>query len=276
VLTFTDAAAFAALVGPVIDRYPAFSSVLASNLDQTRHDPGAGGHWYLLQDGGEPVAAAMRTPPYPLFVTPAPDPPRAMAALAEAVARVSPALPGVNGPVAVSQAFADQWQRTTGRHPGRTLGERLYEITAPPGLVDVPGQARLATTADLAHAVAWATEFNREALPHQAGIDAEPAVRRRLARGRLLFWEVEGRPVSMAGTSRVITGVSRVGAVYTPKENRRNGFGAAATVAATRQGFDDGAERCILYADLANPTSNGIYRALGYRPVGDGLLITFT
>ena len=183
VLTFTDAAAFAALVGPVIERHPAFASVLASNLDQTLNapDPGAG-HWYLIQDDGEPVAAAMHTRPYPLFVTPTPDPNRAMAALAEAVADVNPGLTGVNGPVAVSRAFAAHWQRATGRRAGHSDHERLYEITAVPDLVPAEGQARLATEADLALAVSWAADFSREALPHQAGIDPEPAVRRRLAR----------------------------------------------------------------------------------------------
>ena len=50
---------------------------------------------------------------------------------------------------------------------------------------------------------------------------------------------------------------------------------SAATIAATRQGFADGAERCILYADLANPTSNRIYQAIGYRALGDSAKFTF-
>jgi len=31
----------------------------------------------------------------------------------------------------------------------------------------------------------------------------------------------------------------------------------------------------MLYADLANPTSNGIYQAIGYRRVGDAVDLTF-
>ena len=27
--------------------------------------------------------------------------------------------------------------------------------------------------------------------------------------------------------------------------------------------------RCLLYADFANPTSNAIYRVIGYRPVAE-------
>ena len=34
-----------------------------------------------------------------------------------------------------------------------------------------------------------------------------------------------------------------------------------------------GARRCALFTDLANPTSNSIYQAVGYRPVGDAAVI---
>ena len=37
----------------------------------------------------------------------------------------------------------------------------------------------------------------------------------------------------------------------------------------------DGYRTCFLYTDLANPTSNGIYTAIGYLPVCDMLEIRF-
>jgi predicted GNAT family acetyltransferase len=33
--------------------------------------------------------------------------------------------------------------------------------------------------------------------------------------------------------------------------------------------------RCILYTDLANPTSNSIYRAIGYRAIAEALRYEF-
>jgi RimJ/RimL family protein N-acetyltransferase len=273
VLTFTDAAAFAERVGPVIDRYPAFASVLASNLDQSVHGSGFDTNWYLIRDGGQPVGAAMHSEPFSLFITPLPDADAGMPALAEAVEQAGTTPAGVNGPVAEVQAFVAAWRLRTGLQGRSTGTDRVYEIDAPPPLPDV-GAARLVTEADLALATTWMHEFNVEALPHEV-VDAEQIVRRRLARGRLLFWETEAGPVSMAGVSRPIAGFARVGAVYTPKPYRRNGFGAAITVAATRQGFADGAERCLLYADLANPTSNRLYLRIGYQPVGDSAKAAF-
>ena len=46
--------------------------------------------------------------------------------------------------------------------------------------------------------------------------------------------------------------------------------------ALTRKLLDEGRRFCFLYTDLANPTSNKIYYALGYRPVCENLRIDFT
>jgi predicted GNAT family acetyltransferase len=37
----------------------------------------------------------------------------------------------------------------------------------------------------------------------------------------------------------------------------------------------DAGELCMLFTDLANPTSNKIYQAMGYRPIGDNITIAF-
>lgn len=37
------------------------------------------------------------------------------------------------------------------------------------------------------------------------------------------------------------------------------------TAEATAAAIDAGAKHVVLYADLANPTSNAIYQAIGYR-----------
>jgi RimJ/RimL family protein N-acetyltransferase len=276
VFAFTDAAAFAEQVGPVIDRYPAFASILATNLDQSIHRPDDDARWFLIRDGGRPIGAAMYTIGFGLFLTPVPDQAAgaATSALVEALGRAGVAPSVVNVPLGLMRPFIDAWEHRTGVTGRLTASSRLYEIESPPPLPTAGGTARLGSAADLDLAARWTQEFHQEADPGRPPIDAHRVVRRRLARGRLLFWDHDGRPVSMAGVSRPIAGVARIGGVYTAKPHRRNGFGAAVTVAATRQGFDDGANRCMLYADLANPTSNGIYQALGFRPIGDGVTIT--
>ena len=43
----------------------------------------------------------------------------------------------------------------------------------------------------------------------------------------------------------------------------------SAAVAAVSRLLRDAGARVCLYTDQANPTSNGIYQAIGYRPVVD-------
>ena len=106
--------------------------------------------------------------------------------------------------------------------------------------------------------------------------DAEASARERLADDRLWLWEdPAGTPVALAARTLTIGGVARIGPVYTPPEHRRRGYGAAVTAACTADGLARGAERMVLFTDLANPTSNSIYQRIGYRPVSDRRTIHF-
>ena len=72
----------------------------------------------------------------------------------------------------------------------------------------------------------------------------------------------------LTGANPPAFGVARIGPVYTPPEQRRKGY-AGAAVAQVSQLFLDAGARVCLYTDQANPTSNGIYQALGYGAVVD-------
>jgi len=53
------------------------------------------------------------------------------------------------------------------------------------------------------------------------------------------------------------------------RSRRACGFGAAVASACTADALDRDAEHVVLFADLANPTSNAIYPEIGYRPIAD-------
>lgn len=96
----------------------------------------------------------------------------------------------------------------------------------------------------------------------------------RVAYGGWTLWEAGGEPVAMAGVSRRIAGTVRVTAVYTPPEHRGRGYAAAVTAEVSRTAREAGAREVLLFTDLANPTSNGVYLRIGYEAVSDRLLIT--
>ena len=102
---------------------------------------------------------------------------------------------------------------------------------------------------------------------------AESVISRRLTARQLWVWE-DAAAVSMCGLSAPAEGVVRVGPVYTPPERRGRGY-ASALVATVSADVRAAGHRCILYADLLNPTSNSIYRNIGYRAVAEGLAYEF-
>jgi predicted GNAT family acetyltransferase len=118
--------------------------------------------------------------------------------------------------------------------------------------------------------LAWSRAFGEEAMPG-APSAAASAIDARLGQpGLLWIWQdAAGEPVSMAYRSRPAGGVVRVSGVYTPPEQRGRGYASACTAAVSQHALNHGATVCMLYADLANPTSNKIYQAIGYRPVED-------
>ena len=62
---------------------------------------------------------------------------------------------------------------------------------------------------------------------------------------------------------------ARVGYVYTPPALRGRGYATSTVAALSGQLLRGGSRFCCLYTDLANPTSNAIYRRIGYEPVCD-------
>ena len=117
----------------------------------------------------------------------------------------------------------------------------------------------------------WFAEFG-EAIG-EGGTDVRNQAGNRVASGRLMLWEADGVPVSMAGFTTIVAGQGRVAPVYTPYELRGRGYASGATCAASEAVRAAGAERVLLFTDLANPTSNSLYQRLGYYPVEDSLVV---
>lgn len=84
----------------------------------------------------------------------------------------------------------------------------------------------------------------------------------------VLVWE-DPEPASMVGITRPVTGIVRIGPVYTPAPLRRRGYAATAVAQVSRRARAGGARICVLYTDLSNPTSNKIYAEVGYRRRGN-------
>jgi predicted GNAT family acetyltransferase len=189
-------------------------------------------------------------------------------ALLEAWLGADPSPTGVNGLAPAARAVASGWAARTGGRTSVKMSQAMHvleEVADPPRAAS--GELRAADPADRALLAGWMRAFSEEvAIP---GSDrADEIVAAQLVRGRLFVW-FDGHPVSMLSISPTVAGVTRVGPVYTPPELRRCGYASSAVAAVSRRALAAGAERCALFTDLANPTSNKIYADVGYRPIAD-------
>ena len=217
-----------------------------------------------VEEGGRVVGCVTRTPPYKVLVTDMPL--DAAGAVAAALAEAYDSLPAVLGPEPVADAVASAWVAMRGgRHRGgmRQRIYRLDEVVPPKG---VRGSMRHAVPADLDLSLEWSRGFARDVGSLFAA--SPETISAWIHHRHLYFWE-DGQAVSTAvAHGRTPRGV-RIGYVYTPSEHRGRGY-ASALVAALSQGMmAEGARFCVLYTDLANPTSNAIYQRVGYYPLED-------
>ncbi|MBT2457846.1 GNAT family N-acetyltransferase [Streptomyces sp. ISL-86] len=270
--TFTsDLAAYLTAAGPAVAAEPVVNTALLTVTDALERrgleafgadDAPVFGWW--TAPGGAVAGGLLCTPPFPLLLGALPE--EAVRALGAALS-TEPLLAGVGGfnaRKADARALAEAWGKPT----AVTEETRLYRLAALVAPDPAPsGRARRAAEADLPLLLDWSQAFRREAgVP---GAASEAGLRDRLAYGGLLLWEDAGGPVSMAGFTRPIASVARVGPVYTPAERRGRGYAAGVTYAVSEAAYAAGALEVLLFTDLANPTSNGVYQRLGYTPVED-------
>ncbi|GAA3906795.1 GNAT family N-acetyltransferase [Streptomyces lannensis] len=227
-----------------------------------------------LERAGEVRAAFFRTPPHRLNLTPLT--PEEADALAAHWAGLDRPLPGVSADHDTATAFAEAWQRHTGATPTLHERQRLYRLgtlTPPQPLPE--GRGRVAGEQDREQLMLWHDEF-AVAIGGLTPTDAGSWADARIASGRITFWETpDGTPVSMAGVSPMVAGQIRVAPVYTPAHLRGRGYAGAATTEVSRAALAAGAAHVLLFADLANPTSNGLYQRLGYSAVTDFAMYDF-
>jgi len=227
---------------------------------------------YGLDESGAVVLAALRTPGW--FMLASPFEPELADELVARWLEEDPDLPGVNAVPVAARAIAEAWAGRTGGVTRCRMSEAMHSLTA---VTDPPrpaaGRLRTALPDELYLLVCWLADFEREA--EVSGEMEEELVAARIARGELLLWE-DREPVSLVGTNRPVAGVVRVGPVYTPPVHRARGYASSAVAAASRLALEAGAHTCMLFTDLANPTSNGIYERIGYRRVGSAFRYAFT
>jgi GNAT superfamily N-acetyltransferase len=216
--------------------------------------------------GGVVAGVLLQTPPHPVLFGEVPLPTAAEAA--EVFAGRS--LPGVNLPASQIDHFVVPWLTRTGTTADIYMRSRLYRLST---LESPDGSTRPGEAADRSLLLRWVRDFLADI--GESVQDVEAVVDEALADGTVTLGLAAGTPVSMVMRTVPTAGVVRIRYVFTPADLRGRGYGGAATAAACVAAQEDGASEVVLFTDLDNPTSNGLYQRLGFRPVQDRTVVTF-
>jgi GNAT superfamily N-acetyltransferase len=229
---------------------------------------------WVVEDGGDAVGAALRTPPYNLVLAR----PREPGALDALVAAIDDDLPGAVGALPEVEEFATAWSAKRGAKARRRMSQGVFALERVIPASAVPGAMRDADDDDRALLLEWLRAFGVEALrdeePDEERLTGFVDHRLRSSNAGLVLWHDDG-PVSMAGFGGRTPNGIRVGPVYTPPELRGRGYASALVAELSTTLLQRRHRFCFLYTDLANPTSNRIYERIGYERVCDSAEIVF-
>lgn len=89
----------------------------------------------------------------------------------------------------------------------------------------------------------------------------------KIERGVLFNWTDYVNIVSISAIMRTTRNTGVIGLVYTPELQRGRGYATSLVWNLSNEILNQGFAKCVLYTDKSNPTSNSIYKNIGYEPV---------
>jgi len=277
---FDDAEAFREAATPYLVRDEARHNLLLGISSTLLQKPGLYPLFdlWVASDGAEVTAVAARTPPLNLVLA-QPSTDAALDALVDRMISEGQDLPGVVAAIPEVEDFVAAWTLAHDVDAALVFRHGIYELREVMPVPSARGGARPVTPEDRELVIAWIVAFAEEALPEDN--EAERQIRfveSRLAAtddSGLWFWEDGGRPVSISGYGGSTPNGIRIGPVYTPRELRGNGYATSLVAAQSRWLLGSGRTLCFLYTDLDNPTSNALYRRIGYRMIAEANEVRF-
>jgi len=167
--------------------------------------------------------------------------------------------------------------RTQERTITQRLGQGIYENRRVVWPVTRPnGRRRVAVKGDEETLVAFHLALSESIGQRESNAAARSSVAARIAARALYVWDDDGRIVSSAAAVGPTPHGIRINLVYTPPECRRRGYASYLVAELTQELLDAGRSFVFLHTDLENPTSNALYKRIGYERVGDFLMLALT
>ena len=195
---------------------------------------------------------------------------------AEELYKIDHNLEGVNTEKDISQIFANEFCKVAGKTPKVRFEMRilvLEKLTEPNLRDDVI--FRKAKVEDKPILKEYRRIFSEEAL-HETLTEEEldKKFEKHFEMGSYVL-EKDGKIVATAVSNRHLSKGKSIGNVFTPKEERGNGYAYNIVYRLSKEFLDSGMEYCVLFTDDSNPISNHVYEKIGYERRADTMEILF-
>jgi len=232
----------------------------------------------LLTERVQADFIAIMTPPYPILVwfketLSDVD----LKEIALAIKEKGWNLPGVNGIATCSSRFASIWAELNQINAPSVMHSMSYELTKVMFPNPIPtGSFQFAEENQAEILLRYINSMQDEINATVHMEYTHKHIQNFIANKRIGLWIMDNQPVSMAMSNRPQLTSIGISAVYTPNEYRGKGYASAVVASLSQELLDQGYERINLFTDLANPTSNKIYKAIGFNEVCDYHEFKFT
>jgi ribosomal protein S18 acetylase RimI-like enzyme len=264
-----DAAQFMATAEPFLRVAEAENSVIilpVGRMATMPNEDDAGSYFASVTDAARMIGAAFAGTSGSVLITAAPA--AAVTLIANDIADRGRSLKSLVGPLRQCEAFVRTWRQRTGQAHVLRFHLRHFELAGDPLVSEAPGALRLPEPSEHALIADWHVAFFDElGLPDDQA-RARRNLARRIERGFVRLWD-DGGAVAFVGFGQGGAGIVRIAPVYTLPRYRGRGYASAMVGELARQLLQAGTRAIFLTTDVANPTSNGIYQRIGFRPVAD-------
>jgi len=183
-------------------------------------------------------------------------------------------LPGIIGPKDLTIKLAGVIEKKLGWTSQIIFRQLIYKLEKVDLNPKTSGRMRIANLDDLELITNWFHAFLKEALNEDDVESARKGAKHKIENNEVYLWQDEV-PVAMSCIARPSKNGISINYVYSPKENRGKGYGTKVVAMLSEKMLNEEYEFCTLFTDMDFPTSNSIYKRIGYLPVGEFRVVSF-
>ncbi|MBH0230498.1 GNAT family N-acetyltransferase [Halobacillus yeomjeoni] len=229
-----------------------------------------------IADGNTTVFLALRTPPH-YWILPFIKSmnPQHIRLLTTYLKKHDIEVPGVLGEERAVDVFVQEWQDVSSCRPELHMKQGIYRLRHLSPLKQQEGSLVEAGQADKPLVKQWLIEFGKQTNELIDEDRAQELAAQMVEAKRVHFLKRAGVYVSMVCRARETPNGATINGVFTPDQYKKKGYATQSVWALTKKLLDEGKSFCALYTDMENPTSNSIYRKIGYEWIGSSIVYKF-